>query len=57
MAEEKDSMENENYLKTLKEGLQIELKESGKKIPDSLYETYSSFSNTKFSINKRKRRT
>lgn len=35
-------MENENYLKTLKEGLQIELKESGKKIPDSLYETYSS---------------
>lgn len=50
MAEEKDSMENENYLKTLKEGLQIELKESGKKIPDSLYETYSSFSNTKGGI-------
>lgn len=39
-------MENENYLRTLKEGLRIELKESGKKIPDSLYDTYSSFSNT-----------
>ena len=30
----------------LKEGVHIELKEFNKKIPDNLYETYSSFSNT-----------
>ncbi len=38
--------ENEKYLKSLKEGTQVELKESSRKIPSSLFETYSSFSNT-----------
>ena len=38
--------EDINRLYDLKEGVHIELKESNKKIPDNLYETYSSFSNT-----------
>lgn len=38
--------EEMQYLYDLKEDAQIELKELGIKIPDSLYETYSSFSNT-----------
>lgn len=37
---------NENFLVSLKEGINVELKESSNKIPDSLFETYSSFSNT-----------
>ncbi len=37
---------NEQQLKLIKEDSHTELKESGRKIPDSLYETYSSFSNT-----------
>lgn len=39
--------EDEKYLIQLKEDINIELKESSNKIPDNLYETYSSFSNTK----------
>ena len=38
--------EDINRLYNLKEGVHIELKESNKKIPDNLYETYFSFSNT-----------
>ena len=38
--------EDINRLYDLKKGVHIELKESNKKIPDNLYETYSSFSNT-----------
>lgn len=34
------------YLANLKEGLNVEMKESSNKVPDSFYETYSSFSNT-----------
>ena len=37
---------DEKQLKILKEDSKTEFKESGKKIPDSLFETYSSFSNT-----------
>ena len=37
--------ETENLL-TLKEGYNVEFKESSTKVPDSFYETYSSFSNT-----------
>ncbi len=37
---------NEQQLKLIKEDSHTVLKESGKKIPDRLYETYSSFSNT-----------
>ncbi len=37
---------DEKQLKVLREDSHTEFKESGRKIPDSLYETYSSFSNT-----------
>ncbi len=37
---------DEKQLKQIREDSHTELKESGRKIPDSLYETYSSFSNT-----------
>lgn len=37
---------DEKQLKVLKEDSHTEFKESGRKIPDSLFETYSSFSNT-----------
>lgn len=35
-----------SYLSNLKEGLNVEFKESLTKAPESFYETYSSFSNT-----------
>ncbi len=35
-----------NYLTSLKEGVNVEFKESFNKVPESFYETYSSFSNT-----------
>lgn len=38
--------EDINRLYGLKKGVHIELKEFKKTIPDNLYETYSSFSNT-----------
>lgn len=36
---------DEKQLKQIREDVHTELKESGRRIPDSLYETYSSFSN------------
>lgn len=38
--------EDLEYLSNLKEGVNVEFKESQNKVPDSFYDTYSSFSNT-----------
>ena len=43
---EANSMDDLNYLMTLRENANVEFKESANKVPDSFYETYSSFSNT-----------
>ena len=45
---EKEKQKFEKMLKTLKEGYQIEFKES-RDLPKSFWETYSSFFNTNFS--------